>query len=104
MEATVHIQNRVGIVRLNGHFDLTSHMAFHNACEELLSPPADLNALRIDLSGVEFIDSSALGMLLVLHREAEAHNLPIALSNCSPRIRQVLSAANFNQLFQVMSD
>ena len=55
----------------------------------------------VDLGLVDYLDSSALGMLLMLRDKATGSNREIALSNCKGPVKQVLDIANFGRLFQI---
>jgi anti-anti-sigma factor len=68
-------------------------------------PPATASAevreLDLDLGGVDYIDSSALGMLLLLKERADTAKKPVALQNCTGTVRQVLEIANFGKIFSI---
>ena len=83
-----------------GRFDFGVHRAFKDAYDPLLSQ-ADLNCIDLDLSGVEYMDSSALGMLLLLHERAEAIGKEVVLSQPNPTVSQILDIANFGKLFTI---
>jgi anti-anti-sigma factor len=51
------------------------------------------------MAGVEYLDSSALGMLLILKERAGATNKRVAITNCRGAVKQVLDIANFGKLF-----
>ena len=55
----------------------------------------------IDLAGVDYLDSSALGMLLLLRDRAAAASKAVSLENCRGNVRQVLDIANFGKLFKI---
>jgi len=55
----------------------------------------------VDLALVEYLDSSALGMLLMLRDKIKASNRRVALVNCRGPVKQVLEIANFAKLFEV---
>ena len=55
----------------------------------------------VDLNGATYLDSSALGMLLLLRDHAGSDKADIRLINCNPDVRKVLSVSNFEQLFAI---
>jgi anti-anti-sigma factor len=81
-----------------GRFDFRTHQEFRRAYEEQPSPPAEY---VIDLRETEYLDSSALGMLLLLRRYAGDGTSQIRLANPSDGIKRTLSVANFQQLFDI---
>ena len=56
-------------VELNGRFTFGDHSGFRKLIDEIRSQSAEVQIL--DLSGVEFIDSAGLGMLLLARDEGE---------------------------------
>lgn len=95
-------QSKDGKITLNlrGRFDFTAHRAFKAAYEEALED-AGAREIILDLSGVEYLDSSALGMLLILRDRAKETAKQIILGNCSTSVKEVLRVANFDKLFAV---
>lgn len=57
--------------------------------------------MRIEMSGLDYIDSSALGMLLMLRDRAKKQDKTIALVNAQGHIRKVLDTAQSDRLFAV---
>lgn len=85
---------------LAGRFDMDAHGSFRSAYRKVLANWGD-KPLRLDMDGVDYLDSSALGMLLLLHKEAEARRLAVILANCKPFVRNVLRTANFDRIFNL---
>lgn len=80
-------------VWIEGRFDFHLHREFRNAYRDY----ADIKSIVIDLTHTVYVDSSALGMLLLV-RESHS-NTRIILSNINPKIRTVLTIAHFDRLF-----
>ena len=85
---------------LQGRFDFQTNRDFRAACDNSLSAN-DVKSIEVDMNGVEYLDSSALGMLLVLRDKGSAANKAIAISNCRGQVREVLDIANFGKLFTI---
>ena len=49
----------------------------------------------------EYLDSSALGMLLLMREHAGGDHAKIRIVNCRPQIKNILKVANFAKLFTV---
>lgn len=98
MHIDISIAGGEARLALVGSFDFNSHRDFRAAYDAALADPA-VSALDIDLFKVEYIDSSALGMLLVLKDRAAAAKKNIALSGLQGTVEQVLDVANFGKLF-----
>ena len=56
---------------------------------------------EVDLSGAEYLDSSALGMLLLLREHAGGESSKIDITHASDEVRKVLDVANFGKLFNI---
>ncbi|HEY5790365.1 MAG TPA: STAS domain-containing protein [Gammaproteobacteria bacterium] len=85
-------------IKINGRFDFDLHQEFRQAFEH-----AEDQQVRyvIDLAEAEYMDSSALGMLLLLRERAGGDRADIAIVNCSPAINKILTISNFHKLFKV---
>lgn len=100
MQASIKKDSGVAEVRLSGRFDFNAHRDFRAAYEPLMTD-GEVRALTVDMGGVEYLDSSALGMLLMLRDKAAAANKSLTLSNVRGPVKQVLEIANFGKLFQI---
>lgn len=101
MQANVTKNEGVADVRLAGRFDFNAHREFRAAYEPLMTDAA-VRSVNIDMGGVEYLDSSALGMLLMLRDKAAAANKALALVNIPAPVKQVLDIANFGKLFRIV--
>ncbi|HJP99045.1 MAG TPA: STAS domain-containing protein [Rhodanobacteraceae bacterium] len=81
---TLHVDER---------FDFSVHRGFHDAC--LGRPRA--RSYVIDLEGVTCMDSSALGMLLLL-REHAGDEANIRVVNASTELRNTFRVAGLDRL------
>jgi anti-anti-sigma factor len=95
-------QGTNGLVLLAGRFTFECHQAFKAATDPLLSAPG-VTQIRLDLSGVNYMDSSSLGMLLVLREKADAKGQTIALVKPSPCVITILKVVQFGKLFQILA-
>lgn len=98
MHASLRKDGDTAVIRLKGRFDFAGHREFKRCYEGALSEPS-VHQIDIDLRGVDYLDSSALGMLLLLREKAEARHLPIALLHCSGNVRDILDVASFDTMF-----
>jgi anti-anti-sigma factor len=57
-------------------------------------------AYKVDLADTEYLDSSALGMLLLLREHAGGAAADIEIIQASPEVRRILDVANFGKLFR----
>jgi anti-anti-sigma factor len=85
-------------IEITGRFDFSSHQEFRQIYENA-SP--DIKVYTIDMRDATYLDSSALGMLLLLRDHAGGDNSEIRLINCNEDVRKILTISNFGQLFHI---
>ena len=85
-------------IKIAGRFDFSSHQEFRKAYEDLDKP---VTSYVIDMAAAEYLDSSALGMLLLMREHAGGDHANIRIVNCRPQIKNILKVANFAKLFKV---
>ena len=90
--------NRELTIQVSGRFDFSQHSDFRVAYENGGEVPA---CYVIDLNSVDYMDSSALGMLLILREHAGGESSSVALRNCGVDIKEILQTANFQKLFNI---
>lgn len=83
-------------LQLGDHFDFSVHRAFHEAC---LDSSRAARSYVVDLGQVTTMDSSALGMLLLLREHAGADRAEIRIVNAGNELRNTLRVAGFDKLF-----
>lgn len=100
MQTTVMTTDARAVIKLEGRFDFNSHREFRECVDGVLQQGA-IREVVVDLGGVDYLDSSALGMLLMLRDKARGCNKEVSLSNCRGAVKQVLDIANFGKLFAI---
>jgi len=85
-------------IAIQGRFDFGAHQEFRDAYERVEGTP---KRYQVDLQGTTYLDSSALGMLLLLRDHAGGDHAQIRLLNCNSDVRKILAISNFEQLFQI---
>jgi anti-anti-sigma factor len=86
-------------IRIKGRFDFEMHEEFGAALERIKE--TKYKEYKIDFKEVTFIDSSAIGMLLLLRDVAGADNANIEIKHCNQEIREELEMANLHKLFSL---
>lgn len=84
-------------VVVEGRFDFNCQNEF----KEVITQYSGQNRFLIDLSRVTYMDSAALGMLLLLRDHAGGGQEKIILKSAPPATLDVLRIANFDRLFTV---
>ena len=100
MNINVSTSGPVATLHMNGRFDFNAHRSFKEAYDPLLQQK-NVSSIEINLAGVDYLDSSALGMLLLLRERAEAEGKAVLLVRPSATLLQILDIANFKKLFTI---
>ena len=85
------------VINISGRFDFNAHHDFRNIYRNEKSNAAYI----IDMSGTEYIDSSALGMLLLLREHAGNEGANITINGCNDDIKKIFAISNFDKLFTI---
>ena len=100
MAITTHISadGAAVTISIDGRFVFNVHKEFRQAYEQGKAS----TAFVLDLQKAEYLDSSALGMLLILREYAGGDRADITLRHCNADIAMILRTANFHQLFTMV--
>ena len=83
------------------NFDVSRE--FRRAYESLDKGTEALNVVTVDFSSTRVMDSSALGMLLVLRSYFEDVCDNVRLVNCDTHVAKLLSVAKYDRYFSITS-
>lgn len=100
MQAIVSKEAGKAVIKLSGRFDFNTHREFRAAYEPLISD-AETRSVIVDFAAVDYLDSSALGMLLMLRDKLGGASKEVGLSGVKGNVKQVLDIANFGKLFPI---
>jgi anti-anti-sigma factor len=90
----------VARISMTGRFDFEVHREFKDAYTGLLGNVA-LREIEVEMNKVDYLDSSALGMLILMNDRAKNANKSVILLNPSKVVAQVLDVANFGKIFNI---
>lgn len=96
--ATYSEGQKVVDIDITGHFDFSVQKEFRNAYQSNADPGL---SYRINLGGVEYMDSAALGMLMVLKKYADANAGEVILKSPKETIKKILLTSKFDKLFRI---
>lgn len=85
-------------ISIQGRFDFSSHQEFRRSYEEVKQRP---ERFIIDMKETTYLDSSALGMLLLLRDHGGGDEADIRIVNCNADVKKILTISNFEQLFLI---
>ncbi len=75
----------------------------HHACEEIreeldgILRMSSTKAMILDMSGVSFMDSSGMGLLLARSRLAADRGVSLAIAGAAPEIRKLISMVSLDK-------
>lgn len=92
------IDNQVTI-SISGRFDFSYYKEFRNAYRDI--PKGKGYGYLIDMRKVDYIDSSVLGMLLMLRQHAGEDSSDIVLQCNQGEVKNILKISNFEKLFTI---
>lgn len=101
MDVSVWNNPDKSVIKLAGRFDFNAHRNFREALDKALGQPG-APSIHLDMGEVSYLDSSALGMLLIARDKAKACGKTVSLANTKGSVRQVLDIANFGKLFPLI--
>lgn len=84
---------------LDDKFDFGKVQDFRNAYE---ADSSNITKIVIDLSNTEYMDSSALGMLLNMHKIMTPQVTEFSIINSRPQVLKILQISRFDKKFTII--
>jgi len=84
-------------INVQGRFDFSVQAEFRQAYEAV----PNSSSFILNFASADYMDSSALGMLLLLRDYAGGDSAKIELKNCRAEIKNILEISNFQKLFKI---
>jgi anti-anti-sigma factor len=97
ISSTVSDSGKIVTINISGRFDFNSHRDFRASYGD---EGSNLKYV-VNMGGTDYMDSSALGMLLLLRDYAGGENAKVELVRCDTEIKNILEISNFQKLFTV---
>jgi anti-anti-sigma factor len=85
------------VIKVKGRFDFSCHSAFREA----YANARESSDFVVDMGDASYMDSAALGMLLLLREHAQQNGGRVTITNCRGQTYEVLQIANFHRLFKI---
>jgi anti-anti-sigma factor len=85
-------------LKITGRFDFSTHQEFMQAYK---SYPKGEKVYIVDLAKTDYLDSSAMGMLLQLREHSAVQESSVVLMNGNEAVLDILQIANFGKLFTI---
>jgi len=102
MGVSAREQDDAIIISLSGTFNFIDQAAFRKSYEGQKN--SQFRKYILDFRETQFIDSAALGMILLLNDHvSDTVRNKITLRNASPEVLDIFKVANFQQLFTIQN-
>jgi anti-anti-sigma factor len=101
MELTERQEGSATVLEINGRFDFAARREFKEAMDRLQQ--AGCRHVILNIEQVSFVDSSALGLLVVAHQNLKLKEGRISLVNPQSYVRQILDLANVPRMIPVFA-
>jgi anti-anti-sigma factor len=102
MKLQTQIEDGKATLRMDGRLTFEHHREIKDAAYPLLEKE-EVRVIQLDLSGVTYMDSSTLGMLLLLREKADAKGMKVTLLRPSSSVMTILKVVQFDRLFEIVS-
>jgi anti-anti-sigma factor len=101
MRINASIKDSTAVIHLTGRLDSTTYRSLRAGCDELLQL-SEISILEVDVHDVEHINSSAIGMLLLIHELAQKNGKQLHISNLRGFVLSVFEVANLHRYFTIV--
>jgi anti-anti-sigma factor len=102
MEFAEEQAGEVAIVKLAGRLDSSAAQPAEENFTRVLGNGAP--HLAIDMTGLEYISSAGLRVLLVVAKKVQQAKGKMVLFGLVPHVREVFSVSGFDKIFAIQSD
>ena len=99
MRITQNLENGLVNVKVEGRLDASSSIEAQKELERMLE--ADSSKLLVDLSGLEYISSAGLRVLLVVAKKMQQKGGKIVLAALTPNVKEVFEISGFSSIFKI---
>jgi len=100
MSIHTQLQGDKARITISDRFDSGLYQQFKKAYAPLLDNRA-VQTIEVDISQVDYLDSGALGMLVLLNESARNGNKSVSLISLPGPVADVLKVANVDKLFSI---
>jgi anti-sigma B factor antagonist len=103
LKVSVRPQGDRTVLAVSGEVDLYTAPRLHGELVTALSGGGPVQ-LVVDMSGVDFCDSTGMNVLLAAHRRAREQGGDLELASPRPAIRKILHVTGLESVFTVLED
>jgi len=101
MDMQINIRDGHCEVFFSGTFTFADNATFKDVLAAVDNP--QVRGFVLDFSKVDFIDSSVLGMLMILRNEGAKHGQSVTIRGASGQVEKVMRVAKFDEKFAMVA-
>lgn len=98
MNIAVKEEGSLAVLKLSGRLDLASGAALKDQIKKLLAK--NTTSLHLNLQEVDFINSSGLGALVSIMKEARVKKGRLTLSNLATYVQEIFDITQLSHIFE----
>lgn len=99
MEYTSNIDKGVLKITMKGKFTFTDHSNYKKFFDAIKD--RKIETVYIDIGGVDFVDSAALGLFLLTKDEAEKNGKKLHISEPKGQVHKMFEISRFYEIFDI---
>jgi anti-sigma B factor antagonist len=101
-KVTMSEESAAPVLEARGEIDVASAPGFHASLFDLIGQEPDM--VIVDMSGVTFIDSTGLGVLVAAEKQMRDGGHQLRLVVTQPQITRLLELTGLDKVFTVLSN
>lgn len=103
MELKTRLYNKTLYVLLSGELDEHSAGGIRRSLDTLIDTEKGFNQLVMDLSELQFMDSTGIGVLIGRYKKLKQYNKPIFITNPSIQAEKIFKLSGLYQIMPKIS-
>jgi anti-anti-sigma factor len=96
----LNISDGIAVLALQGRFDFSQYSVFKEEQTQVLDS-AGVHSIVLDFDQLQYLDSAALGVLLVLLDRAKELNKTVSIRRANGIVKEILDVAHFDRMFEI---
>lgn len=97
-----NVAQRMLVLHLSGRLDFSRRQEFLSVLDTALEQAPAFVEVQVDCTQLIYIDSSGLGLLLILRDRTRSCGGSVVLQGCNEDVRNILNGVQFGRLFRLM--
>lgn len=100
MDVVEQLQDGTYDACLRGHFTFSDHPMFRNIIKKI-EEDENIERVVFHMDKLEFVDSAALGMLLLAYDAVEKKKKKLIIKGVTGQVKKMFALAHFQKLFSL---